>query len=326
MIKIGDVTDSDWQMVNEKNRNMVEEFLEQSTTLSSYTLKQYRSGLRIYFKYISENLENKNFYELKGRDFLRFQNWLVKMEQSSSSIRFKRSCVSTFNNFVELFYGADVYKDFRNYVSKGIPLPASNDKKEKIPLTLDEYKMLCEKLAESGKWQVRAYLIFSFETGARRNEVRQLLKEVLNYEPKTIGNNGEEKKIYSTNKIRCKGRGVSGKQRTLQFGQNAHDAIKTWIDIRGEDNCPYVFVTKSDGEYKKVGESTFNSWGTEYIEPMIGRNFFPHLIRSSRVTTLVKEDGKSIDIAQKLLGHQSSATTSIYLVDKEKDNADNAFT
>jgi len=324
MIKIDDVSIEDWSKVNEVNRKMVDEFLEQSTTLSEYTLRQYKSGLHIYFRYVSENLDNKPFYDLRGRDYLRFQNWLIKMEQSSNSIRFKRSCVSTFNNFVELYYGEDTYKGFRNYINKAISLPAM-DKKEKFPLSLEEYNHICETLAEQGKWQVRAYLIFSFETGARRNEVRQLLKECLSNEPKIVISNGEEKKIYSTNKIRCKGKGVMGKQRILQFGESAYNAIKKWLEVRGEDDCPHVFVTKSNEKYHQVGESTFNGWGNEHIEPILGRNFFPHLIRSSRVTTMVKEDGKSIDIAQKLLGHNSSATTSIYLVDKDKENADDAF-
>jgi len=94
MIKIDDVTEEDWNSVNPLNKKIVEEFLEQSTTLSDQTLKQYRSSLRIYFFWIKNNASDKPFYELNSRNFLFYQNWLTKMEQSSASIRFKRSAVS----------------------------------------------------------------------------------------------------------------------------------------------------------------------------------------------------------------------------------------
>ena len=75
--KIEEVTDEQWMLVNEESRKMVEEFLRESTQLSPYTLGQYASCLRIYFNWIRENANNKPFYEIRSRDFLMYQNWLV---------------------------------------------------------------------------------------------------------------------------------------------------------------------------------------------------------------------------------------------------------
>ncbi len=324
MIKIDEVSDDKWSLVNEKNRKIVEEFLEQSTTLSDQTLKQYKSGLRIYFYWVKENANDKYFYELKSRDFLFYQNWLTKMEQSSASIRFKRSAVSSLNNYISLFYGEE-YSDFRNYINKGIPLPPSNFVNEKKPLNMDEYRNLCSVLEREGRWQILAYLKFSFSTGARRSEVRQLLKEVVAYEPKVLESNGEKINIYITHKIRCKGRGKTGKIRQLSFDQEAMDSIKKWLEIRGDDDCPYVFVTKENGKYSNVGESTFNSWAENHLERIVGRRVHPHALRESRATTMVVEQGKDISSAQKLLGHNSSSTTEIYVIRNDKDEADDAF-
>jgi len=94
----------------------------------------------------------------------------------------------------------------------------------------------------------------------------------------------------------------------------------------GEDNCIHVFVAKSNGEYKQVGEGTFNNWANNYFEKIVGRRFHPHLIRETRATTLVVEQGKDIKAAQKLLDHQSSTTTEIYVIRKDENDADEAFT
>ncbi len=324
MIKIDDVSDEKWGTVNPLNKKLVEEFLEQSTTLSDQTLKQYKSALRIYYYWVKDNAGDKAFYELKSRDFLFYQNWLTKLEQSSASIRFKRSAVSSLNNYISLYYGEE-YKDFRNYITKGIPLPVISFVNEKKPVNMAEYKNLCSVLEKEERWQLLAYLKFSFSTGARRSEVRQLLKEVSTYEPKVIDNNGEKINVYATHKIRCKGRGKIGKVRQLNFDQDAMDAIKKWLEIRGDDDCPFVFVVKESGKYVNVSESTFNAWAENHFNRIVGRRINPHSLREARVTTMVVEQGKDISSAQKLLGHNSSSTTQIYLIREDEDEADDAF-
>lgn len=325
MIKIDDISDEKWGTVNPLNRKLVEEFLEQSTTLSDQTLKQYKSALRIYYYWVKDNAGDKPFHELRSRDFLFYQNWLTKLEQSSSSIRFKRSAVSSLNNYISLFYGED-YPLFRNYISKAIPLPPPSFVNEKKPLTMSEYKNLCEVLEKEERWQILAYLKFSFSTGARRSEVRQLLKEIITYEPKVVENENGNVNVYSTHKLRAKGRGKAGKIRQLNFDQDSMDAIKKWIEIRGEDDCPHVFVVKEGDKYVNVSDSTFNAWAENHLERIVGRRVHPHLLRESRATSMVVEQGKDISSVQKLLGHMSSATSEIYVIREDKDEADDAFT
>lgn len=323
LAKIPDVTDEMWQQVNEKNRKITEEFLAQSMQLSPQTLKQYRSGLRIYFNWIRDNADNKNFNEIKPREYLMFQNYLTKQGLSSSAVKFKRSAISSLNNYIELYY-LDEFPTFRNYVSKGIATPPPQAVHEKEPLTLDEYRHLCDELEKQESWQQLAYVKVSFATGARRAEVRQLLKEIVNYEPRTIQSNGQEIKLYLSHPVRGKGRGIQGKTLKLNLDEDAISAIKKWLSVRGEDDCPYVFVSKIGGKWKQTGENTFNNWSDSF-EKLVGRRVHPHLFRESRATTLVVEQGKDIKSAQKLLNHNSSQTTEIYIVRKDEDNADDAF-
>lgn len=320
MNKIEAITDEKWSKVRKENRNIVEEYLKQSVNLSDYTLTQYESALKIYFYWIHENKDDKLFYEIKSRDYLHYQNFLTEMGLSSSAIKFKRSAVSTLNNYISIYY-QDEYPLFRNYINKAISSPAPNPVNEKHPLTLEEYSDLCEKLEEKELWQVLAYVKFSFSSGARRNEVRQLLKEVIDYTPRIVKDN----EVYTTHKIRCKGRSKIGKIRNLNFDKEAMDAIKKWIEVRGEDDCKHVFVSGKGKDAKNVSESAFNIWCKSYIEPIIGRRFHPHAFRSSRATTLTVEKGADITVAQKLLGHASAETTRAYVVRNDENDSDDAF-
>jgi integrase len=331
--KLDDVTDEMWESINSENRNMVEEFLRESTHLSPYSREQYKSALHQYFWYIKENAGDKSFDQLKSRDYLFYQNYLVRRGLSSSAIKLKRSVVSSFNTYIETYY-LDSFEKFRNYVTKRIPAPSPNKVFEKMPLTPEEYITLCEELGKRELYEQLAYLMFSYSSGCRRNESRQILKEIVTYEPKikeveVKGENGEiEKrtaKYYLSHELRCKGRGELGKVRRLQFDQYAMDAIKKWLEIRGEDDCPYVFVSKHQGVVKQISESTPNLWAETFSE-ILGRRIHPHLIRSSRATNLSQFEGKDISVIQKLLGHSSSETTRVYIVKNDEDASDEAFT
>ena len=319
--KLPEVTDEQWGSINKENHTKVEEFLRESIQLSDETLKQYRSALHIFFWWVKENAEDKSFYDIKSRDYLLYQNYLSRRGLSSSAIRIKRSAISSFNGYVEVYY-QDQYPNFRNFINKKILAPMQVFVNEKKPLDLDEYKSLCDKLEEMEKWQELAYLKFSFSTGARRNEVRQLLKEIVTYEPRIVGDN----KIYATHDIRCKGMGKTGKIRKLQMDEDAFLAIKKWLTIRGDDDCPYVFVANQNGVVKQVSSEALNNWCGSLFTKLVGRRVHPHAIRETRATTMVMEQSKDIKVVQKLLGHLSSSTSEIYVIRKHTDDSDEAFT
>lgn len=331
--KIPEVTDAQWREVNEFNRKITEEFLQESVQLSDKTLLQYKSGLRIFFHWIKENCNNKSLLEIKSRDFLMYQNFLTRRGLSSDAIRFKRAAVSSLNGYIITYY-EDEFPTFKNFITKKISAPPKSAVHPKEPLTLSEFNSLIKRLEEQGRWQQVAYLKFSFATGCRREEARQLLKEVVDYtvSVKTVktkdsdGNDVETQvRTYLTHTVRCKGKGKTGKQRKLQFDEDTMQALQKWMEIRGTDDCPYLFITKTQGITVQVAENTFNSWCKRIFEPIVGRRVHPHLLRETRATSIVVEQGKDIKVAQKLLGHESSQTTEIYVIRKDADSSDEAF-
>lgn len=199
---------------------------------------------------------------------------------------------------------------------------------EKLIITLENGNV-------KDKYQKIAYLKFTWETGCRRAETRQILKDIVDAKPiikkkmvKLEDSTEEEKEIkyYLTPKIRCKGKGKTGKVRRLKFSDYSMDAFNKWLEIRGDDDCPYMFITKYNGKIDQAGETAFNTWCTDIFSPIIGRRFHPHILREGRATSIVVEEGKNIEAAQALLGHQSSETTKIYVIkDDEDEDSDELF-
>lgn len=331
---IQEVTNEEWLEVNKENVDMVEEFINENVHLSKDTLTQYTSALRIYFRWVKDNIGNKPFHEIKSKDFLRYQNYLIRMECSSSTIKLKRSAVSSFNTYVETYHD-DEYPMFRNYITKKIANIENSAVNKKEPLTLEEYNNLCYKLEELEKWQWLALIKCMYSSGCRRGEVVQFLKEIVDYQPKIkavkvkneLGEEEEKMSIsYPTHEVRAKGKGKTGLVRKFQLSEDAINAVKKWLEIRGKDDCPYIFVSKNTktNTATQIKRETINKWFNK-MEEFVGRRFTPHSTRRSRATIMVVEQGKDISVVQKLLGHKSMETSQLYVIRDDNDASDEAF-
>jgi len=327
--KIPKVTDEFWEKeVLPDNKMFVEEFLNQGH-LSLKTREQYESALKIFVRWVHENvrpLGETSITDLKFRHARQYQDWLINQGLGNSAVRFKRAAVSSLCGFIEIYYGEEFPK-FRNIYNKQIKNVGNEKVKEKVPLTKLEMERLVEVLTDRQEWQKLAYLLFTYSTGCRREESRQLLAEVVDYE-KYVTPKGEQRKYYKTHPIRCKGSGLEGKVRRFEFGEDAMTAIRKWIEFRREefplDKCEYVFVSKQKDGYKQVSPNTFNIW-CDYFSEILGKKVHPHLLRSSRATNAVVEEGSDIKALQRLLGHNNSSTTEIYIVRDDEEELDDLF-
>ncbi len=324
MKKLNAVTQEQWEEVCEFNRDILQSFLADSVELSPKSKKAYESNLKIWFVWVKDNLNNKRQIDIKPLEYKRFQNWMVNRGCSSADTNNKRAAISSLNGYIEIYYHDD-YPTFRNFINKSIKRPPKNIVREKIPLTKEEFRHLVDTLRSMNEYQMLAYVLFTFEAGCRREESRQVTKDIVALPPiikKRPVDGGdcdatEEVKVYYTKPIRCKG----GKIRRLAFGEEAMDAMKQWLAIRGDDDCPYMFVTKYGGGVRQIGETTFNNWFTNTISPIVGRSVHPHTLRASRATQAVVEDGKDVEAVRQLLGHEDSSTTMNFYIVREEDDA-----
>lgn len=322
--KIKPVTEAEWQQVDSFNREITEEFLQQAH-LSDQTLLQYKSALKIFFNWIRENAQNAPLHTLKPRVALRYQNYLMGLGLSSSAVKFKRSSVSSICGYIELYY-SDEYPLFRNIYSKQIPNPPKETRNEKQPLNREELNHLLATLKERGEWQMIAYLMFSFASGARRSEIAQIRKDVVNKKKAYDKKNEKELDYYVIPNIRGKGRGKVGKPISLIFDEDTKAAALKWLEVRGIDDCDAMFVRKfKDGRVEELSAATFNDWCANTFTEIVGRRVHPHLIRSSRATIASQEDKVDIKHIQKLLNHNDSSTTEIYIIKEQDDSFEGLF-
>lgn len=331
--KLQQVTSEEWSLVNDFNRNILEDFIINNPELSQKTRRSYESNLRIWFVWVKDYLGNKSQLDIKPLEYKKFQNWMLNRGCSSSDVNNKRAAISSLNSYIEIYYSDD-YPLFRNFINKSIKRPPKAYVNEKEPLTKDEFAHLIEVLTERGEWQKIAYLVFTLDTGCRREESRQLLKNVVNANPikKTkhfVDEDGNMKETtivyYQTHPIRCKGAGDAGKVRRFAFSEHTMQVLKKWLKFRGEDNCEYMFVTNYGGEVHQVSETLFNTWAKNTFSEIIGRRAYPHQLRASRATQLSQEDGVDVKVIQKLLGHENATTTEIYIQRNDTDDIEELY-
>lgn len=318
------VTDEMWDKINSNNRNLVHEFLEESTHLSPKSAIQYKSALREFYYWVYEALQDKDIHQIKKKDFMRYQNSLIRRGVSSNGIKMKRSSISSFNKYLINYYeDDDNFKTFRNFV-EGVQNPSPNKVYNKIALTKEEYKLICDTLEEDGQWQILAAVKVLYASACRRSELIQLKKDTIDLQP-IIDKEGNPTNKYKTAPIRTKGMGEQGNVRSIVIDEESIEAIKKWLDVRGEDECPYVFATKYNGEINQVNVSAVNYWFTDIISDIVNRRINVHLLRGSRAT-IALSDGADIKSVSKLLGHKDISTTqNFYDLRDDDDELDGLF-
>lgn len=274
---------------------------------------------------MDEALNGKRINEIKKKDFMRYQNFLVRRGMSSNAIKFKRSAVSTMNKYLINFYeDDDDFKTFRNFV-EGVPNPAPNKVYNKVPLTKDEVRHVKDVLLENEHYQILAAFSVLYDTGSRRAEFICLKKEIVNYK-QLEDKEGKPTGVYRTHDVRTKGKGEQGLIRPLILSDEAMNHIKLWLKHRGEDDCEYIFVSKHDGRIQKTNESAVNYWFKEIISDIVGRRVNPHIVRASRSSHLIADSDGKLTKAQKLLGHKDSSTTnSFYNLNEDDDDISEMF-
>lgn len=303
-IKLEEVTDEDWNNVLEEHRMLVDEFLSVNTHLSPQSKKQYVSGLRQFFYWVYKKLSNKPIYEISKRDFLRYMSYLDSHKMSSSGKKFKRSTVSSLCNYIENVVADDdeKYKYFRNF-TKGLPPIPKNQVYEKVKVTKEEYELMINELLKQNDYMGACWLAVAFNTGARRNEIRQFKTEIANYEIP------EGQNYILSHTIRGKGKSEDGKPLQYMFNKEALEYIKLWVDNRDYEH-EYIFTTKYNGEINIISESWANDFCTNTLSKMLKRRINPHIFKASCITYLLE---KGIDIAQvsKYVAQHNDISTTI---------------
>lgn len=301
------VTQEEWEQVNDDNKDLMIEFLEYlgSVGRSKETIHQYENDLRIIFIWLLNNCKNKHFTEIKKRDIIKFQGYLLNTcGMSSARIRRLRSTLSSLSNYIENFLD-DEYEDFRNIVNK-IEAPTLQPVREKTILTFKECEEVADRLIEKGKIQLACFMMVACYSGLRKQELTRLLvKDFTTNINMSLGGS-----FYKTSPIKVKGK---GNRIENKYVWNKIDKyLNLWLKYREDNNikCDYLFCRKNEGKYTQIIVKTIDSFMTtltkEFKIPIYCHNF-RHILVSE-----LERSGLPMSVSQFLLGHSSVSITEIY--------------
>jgi integrase len=188
---------------------------------------------------------------------------------------------------------------------KGLP---KNPVREITFLSEEQIFWLRDALLERRRTLEAVYLMLSYVSAARRNEVHQTLKEGLT-------------ERYFTNVVI----GKRAKKFRLYYDQQTQDLIKRYLDERGPDDDPFLFVKcYANGKKEYVHKSTFNEWCSQMgrmLSAHEGREIKinPHAFRHTRLEVLSRK-GIPLEKLKSLAHHESVATTETYLAKREDED------
>lgn len=164
-------------------------------------------------------------------------------------------------------------------------------KKERAYLTLEEYEKLLNYTDMTNDLRGGALISLFFSSGCRLSEIWQLNKNSLDFTSRSF-------------KVLGKGQ----KERMCVFSEDAKDRINAYLKSR-TDILDALFISREHNRWSKKAIEVYVK--NTVKKAGINKDITPHCLRHTRAMALIRQD-VPIQIIQKLLGHESIATTQIY--------------
>lgn len=297
--------------VNENNKKLVKDFLieKKSQRKADTTIKQYNYDMKIVLTFILRYFENKNLIDLTRKDIRNLS--MVIQERGVSNARVNRQ-MSCLRSCLEFAMDDDDYNYEYNIGSrvKGLPKAPVRDI---TFLTEEQVLWLRDQLVKRNELLKAVYLMISYVSAARKNEVYQAKKDGLN-------------KRFFTNTVT----GKRNKKFRLYYDEVTQKLIKEYLRQRGEDDFTELFVrVYKNGKRKPVSVSTFNEWCSYFTKLLTmkeGRKVHvnPHCFRHSRLENLSRT-GIPIEKLKTLANHEDISTTASYLAERTEEDIAEIF-
>ncbi len=268
-----------------------------------YLKSERNDSLLTVEAYAKDLSEFQNFLEAQNPDCLwatvdtsDVREWIIylldEQKLSEASVNRKLSAMRTFYRYLRRMGWVDINPMERVVAPK---------KKHPLPQFVRESEMdrLLELTAEDRSFvgiRNRLILMMFYETGVRRAELLGMTDASVDLVSKQV-----------------KVTGKRNKQRIVPFGSELEEELKAYMNSRKEavpmDSYPTLFVTEkgtpmSQGQVAKVVKDNLSK-----VTTIPKRS--PHVLRHSFATAMLNNNADLTSI-QKLLGHESVATTEIY--------------
>ena len=316
-----------WEQVNPENKAILEDFLAEyrQQKKAKSTVDAYFQDGRIAMIYILQHHNNKSILEMTKKDFRNMSIWLSDdCQMSANRVNRLKATVNSMLSFVE---DDDSYDYDVNYAKKvkGLPRERVRDNDDDFFFTYDEFVKVRDILVERGRLQDAVLLSLGFDSGARKNELYQVVKHGL-----LDGN--------KTNVVI----GKRGKKFPLVYLDDTKELIRKYLEERGDDDIDSLWI-KGSGDHKSpvTKDSLYNRMRSisDIFSEVRGEpcNIFMHTMRHSRAESLMQgtdlrlidENGETIkfplDKISKFMHHSDIGVTQGYLMNHDEEEIDAMF-
>ena len=265
-------------------------YLTAERNLSAYTLRNYRTDLTDFARYL-ETEERIGPFEVDRQSFRRYLARLHEARMATASVSRKVSTIHTFYRY--LVREGHLQRD---------PLMGVNSPKRerRLPKILGKEQLTAMIEAadsdEASGLRDRAILELMYAAGLRLAEVVSLDVTGLD---------------LAEHLVRVRGKG--NKERIVVIGRPAAQALQRYLREGRPELAragePALFVNR-DGK-RLSGRSVQKIVRKHALMAGLDQRVFPHLLRHSFATHLL-DGGAELRVVQELLGHASAGTTQIY--------------
>lgn len=305
--------------INPDNLELIEEFIMffEATDHSEKSVRVTRSNLNIFFVWLMKNRKNKDFCEIKKKDILAYQSYLMKQGLSPARIRALKSSLSSLSTYIEdMLDEEEKWENFRNIINK-VKNPVLVPVREKTILNDSQVQKLLDLLVEKKQYQRACALALAWASGSRKSELLRFKVSYIDDSNLKFGGT-----LYMTpEKIKTKGRGQQGKlvERYVLVGK-FKKYFDLWMEERERLGVPsdveWIFVAKENGNYVQMKESTLDSYAKVFSK-LLDCDFYFHCLRHNFTTEMLRS-GIPAEVIKELISWSSVDMVSVY-DDRPKD-------
>jgi site-specific recombinase XerD len=267
-----------------------ERFLMAERNLSPYTLRNYRTDLADFVRFMAE-AEGADPLAVNRQSFRRYLGDLLARGVAQASVSRKVSTIKGFFRFLH-----------REGKLPANPLalvsPPKREKRLPHILRREDLVTLIEAAAETtpGGLRNRAILELMYAAGVRLSEIVGL--DVMNLD-------------LAEHTVRVRGKG--NRERVVLIGAPAAKALARYVtegrSALAAGPTPALFLNRDGGRLS--GRSIQKIVRQHALKAGLDERVHPHLLRHSFATHLL-DGGAELRVVQELLGHSTPVTTQIY--------------
>lgn len=302
-------------LINKENIQLMEDFLAflKSQKKSEGTIRGYRSDLLIFFTFVLEDLDNKDFRDVNKRDIVRYQNKLLDRGNSSARVRRLKAAVSSLSNFCEEILAGDdpAYDDFRSIVNK-IKNPPLQPAMVKVIWEPEEVEQLIQYFANGKRRDIACFVALALYSGRRKAELCKFRLSDFT-EDKLVCDGA----LYKSGLIKTKGQGGGKYINCYVLAKQFDKYLHAWLNEQQENGVQseWLFPQANNPKEHIIETSTANSWAHTVDRQalvMFGKNWHPHAMRHT-FTTMLYKAGIPESVIQSIIHWESADMVKVYL-------------